>query len=199
MRPETPRFGTPSRLAAALLLLLGTAACAARGGARTTFHDEAMDFSLVRTVAVLPFANLTANNAAAERVRDVFIAALQAEGTLYVLPPGEVARGLARAPIAIPSTPSAEEVVGFAKAVSADSIVTATLLEYGEARSGSATANFISVSAKMIEAQTGRVVWSAVVTKGGIGPGERLFGGGGKPMNDVTLEAVQELIDRLMR
>jgi hypothetical protein len=157
-----------------------------------------MDFSLIRVVAVLPFANLAPQTAAAERVRDVFITALQAEGTLYVLPPGEIARALSRTPIANPATPSAEEAVAFAKAIGADALITGSLLEYGEGRSGSATSNYISVSAKMIEGQTGKVVWSTVVTKGGVGLGARLFGGGGKPMNDVTLEAVEELTRRLM-
>lgn len=184
---------------AAALLASGVAGCAARRAVDTTYHDETMDFSLIRTVAVLPFANLSPQQTAAERVRDVFITALQAEGTVYVLPPGEIAKGLSRVTITNPTAPSSEDVVTFAKAVGADAIITGSLLEYGETRSGSAAANFITVSAKMLEAQTGKIVWSSVSTKGGVGAGERLFGGGGKPMNDVTLDAVRDLIRRLMK
>jgi hypothetical protein len=38
-------------------------------------------------------------------------------------------------------------------------------------------------------------VWSTSVTKGGIGIMDRLLGGGGEPMNDITEKAVKELID----
>jgi hypothetical protein len=182
-------------------VLLGAAAiagCAARRGAKaTSYHDEQMDFSLVRTVAVLPFGNLSGVQPAAERVRDVFMTALQSVGAVYVVPPGEVARGLGRVGIQAATAPSPEEVVALCKALQADAVVAGTVLEYGEARSATASANYISLSARLFEAETGRAVWSASTTRGGIGVKERLLGGGGKPMNEVTLEAVSDLIARL--
>ena len=81
----------------------------------------------------------------------------------------------------------------------ADAVITGTLREYGEVRSGPASANVISLSVQMMEAETGKVVWSASSTKGGISAADRLFGGGGKPMNAVTQEAVDDLIDKLFR
>src|SRR5512133_2572142 len=73
------------------------------------YRDSNMDFGAVRTVAVLPFANLTRDNASSERVRDVFTTMLMASGGVYALPPGEVARGVLRAGIANPAAPSVEE------------------------------------------------------------------------------------------
>jgi hypothetical protein len=70
--------------------------------------------------------------------------------------------------------------------------------EYGEVRSGATTANVISMSIQMIEAGTGRVVWSASSTKGGISFWNRLFGGGGQPVNIVTEQAVDALFDKLL-
>ncbi len=179
------------------LLLAGLGGCAARRGQGVTFHDPNMDFSLIQNVAVMPFANLTPNTNAGDRVRDVFMTMLQATGSLYVLPPGEVGRGISRANIQNPTAPTPEEVVGLCKNVKADVVVTGSVLEYGEVRSGSATANVVSLSLKMMEAQTGKVIWSAASTKGGISAADRLFGGGGQPMDAVTEEAVAELIDEL--
>jgi hypothetical protein len=48
-----------------------------------------------------------------------------------------------------------------------------------------------------MEAQTGKVVWSASSTRGGVSAADRLFGGGGRPMDDVTDQAIQDLIDKL--
>lgn len=184
-----------STAAAAIALLLG--GCAGAKRQQVTFHDPNMDFSLIQTVAVLPFANLTPSTTAAERVRDVFMTMLQATGGVYVLPPGEIGRGVSRSGIENPAEPTAEQVVSFSKIVGADAVITGVVREYGEVRSGAASANLVSVSLRLMETETGRVVWSAESTKGGIKASDRLFGGGGEPMNPVTVEAVEELLNRL--
>lgn len=188
---------TALRALAMLLGLVVAAGCAGSRRSQVTFHDPNMDFSLVQKVAVMPFANLTQSVNAAERVRDVFINMLQATGAIYALPPGEVGRGIARLSIEEPKNPSPEDVVALAKALGTDAVITGTVREYGEVRAGSTSANVISLSVSMMEAQSGRVVWSASSTKGGVGAGERLFGGGGKPLNAVTEEAVNDLLDKL--
>jgi hypothetical protein len=61
------------------------------------YHDPNYDFGAVRIVAVAPFENLTRETLASNRVRDVFMNMLLSTGAVYVLPAGEVARGLTRA------------------------------------------------------------------------------------------------------
>ncbi len=184
---------------AALVLVVSLAGCASAGRKDVTFHDGNMDFSLVQNVAVLPFSNLTQNTPAAERVRDVFSTMLQATGSVYVLPNGEVARGIARARLSNPAQPTVEEAVALGKELKADVVITGTLREYGEVRSGNASANAIAVSLQMMETQTGKLVWSASSTKGGVTTGDRLFGGGGEPMNAVTESAARDLINKLFK
>ena len=186
------------KLAIVAAVLFASAGCAStRESTRVTFRDPNMDFGQVQTVAVMPFANLSRDPTAADRVRDVFMTMLLATQGVYVVPPGEVARGVSRAGIAAPATPTMEEVVKFVSMVKADAVVTGTVREYGEVRSGSASASMISVSLEMMEGQTGTVVWSASSTKGGVGTADRLFGGGGEPMNIVTEKAVEDLLDKL--
>lgn len=156
-----------------------------------------MDFGAIQTVAVMPFANLARDPVVAERVKDVFTNKLLATGAVYVLPPGEVARGISRAEIIAPTAPSPEEVIKLGGIIKVQAILTGVVKEYGEVRSGTTSANIISVSIQMIETQTGKVVWTASSTKGGITIWDRMFGGGGKPMNIVTEKAVDDLINRL--
>lgn len=191
------RMTKVQRSGIALMLLTLAAACASRKNAEVTYHAPTMDFSLVRTVAVLPFANLSTTQTADERVRDVFMTMLQATGQIYVLPMGEVQRGLSRVEMPNPTAPSDQEVVALSKALSCDAVITGSVLEYGEARSGSASASYISVSVQMLEAGSGKLVWSAQSTKGGISAADRMFGGGGQPMNVVTADAVGQLLDEL--
>ncbi len=177
-------------------LLFFLSACA---GSEKAFHDPNMDFGVIQTVAVMPFANLTRDSLAAERVRNVFVTALLSTGGVYVIPTGEVARGISRTGIGDPTTPSPEEVVKFSGVVKVDAVITGVVREYGEVRSGTTSANVISVSLQMIEAKEGRVVWAASTTKGGISLQDRLLGGGGRPMNDITEEAVNDLINKLFK
>jgi hypothetical protein len=178
-------------------MLLATLLVACATGRR--YQDKAMDFASVRTVAVLPFVNLTTAGNGNERVRDVFANMLLSSGAMYVLPNGEVSRAASRAGVVVPATPTREEVVSLGKALNAEAVVTGVLKEYGELRSGNSSANAISVSVEMIETQTGKVVWAASSTKGGIGFWDRLLGGGGEPMNKVTEEAVGDLLKKLFR
>jgi len=182
-----------------LLGLLPLGGCAARRGVDVTYHDPNMDFGLIRSVAVMPLNNLSANKAADESVRDVLMTMLQATGAFYVLPPGEVGRGISRLSISSPSQPSAEEVVKFAQVVGVDVVIVGTVREYGELRSGGSVAGVVSFSLQMLEAQTGRVVWSASSSAGGVSAKDRVFGGGGRQMDEVTRRAVSRATDRLFR
>lgn len=178
------------------LLLILFVGCGPRSSL-TYFHDPSMDFAAIRSVAVMPFQNLTRDQLAAERVRDIFANSLLATGAVYVVPPGEVARGIARAGILDPTSPSDEEVIRFANIVKVDAVITGVLTEYGDVRSGTASANVISLSLQMHETQTPKIVWTASATKGGISIWDRLFGSGGEPMNDVTMAAINEILDKL--
>ena len=90
-------------------------------------------------------------------------------------------------------------MIKFAKVVSADAVFTGTVNEYGEVRSGTSTANVVSVSLQMMEAQTGKVLWSASSLKGRVTSSDRLFGGGGEPMNSTTQKAVDGFLEKLFR
>ncbi|MBE0500785.1 MAG: DUF799 family lipoprotein [Desulfuromonadales bacterium] len=164
---------------------------------KQTYTSEQMDFSAVRTVAVLPFQNLTSDDQASERVRDAFMVVLLASEGIYVLPPGEVARGVNRVGIRTPATPNVEEITKLQSVIGVDAVITGVLREYGAVRSGSAEANLVSLSLQMIETQTGTIVWSGASTRGGITMTDRLLGSGGEPMDDVTIQVVNDLLNQL--
>lgn len=161
------------------------------------YRDAEMDFAAIRTVAVMPFNNLTTDKMAGIRVREIFSNKLLATGAVYVLPSGEVARGVNKAGVTDATIPSAEEIVKIAAIIKADAIITGVVNEYGVVKSGATSANVISISLQMLDVQTRKIVWTAGATKGGITMLDRLFGGGGDPMTDVTEAAVDETIHKL--
>jgi len=186
------RLAVPG-LAVALALATGCAK-------HRTYQNHDMDFGSIKTVAVLPFWNLTKDAQASDRVRDVFSNMLLATQAVYVLPPGEVARGTGNLGLVQGAPPSTEEIVKLGGVLKVDAIITGVVREYGEVRSGAATSNVVSVSVQMFETGTGKVVWAGASTKGGVGWGSRLLGtAGGDPVNDVTEQAVDDLLEQLFR
>jgi polysaccharide biosynthesis protein PelC len=178
--------------------LLLVAACSS-GGTYDVYRDETADFSLVRTVAIMPLVNLSREDQAAERVRDTFFTMMMASSGIYVVPPGEVARGIRELGIAIPTAPTSAEAVKLAAALKADVIVTGVVREYGEARVVGTASSMVSVSFKMMEGQNGKYIWSASSTRGGVGFKDRLLGGGGEPMNIVTEKAIDDILNKLFK
>jgi polysaccharide biosynthesis protein PelC len=187
-----------ARFVVCVLWCLAIAAPLCTAQVTDVYRDPKMDFGVIQTVAVLPFSNLARDQVVAERVRDVFINRLLSTEAVYVLPVGEVARGVAKMEIQTPTAPTAEEAVKIAAFLKADAVITGVVREYGEVRSGTTTANVISMSIQLIEGGTGKVVWSASSTKGGITFWNRLFGGGGQPVNKVTEQAVDALFEKLI-
>jgi TolB-like protein len=187
-----------SGLVATVLVCLaaGTEVCTAQ--VSDVYRDAKMDFGSIRTVAVLPFTNLARDQVVADRVRDVFVNRLLSTEAVYVLPVGEVARGIVKLEIQTPTAPTPDDVVKLGAFLKAEAVITGVVREYGEVRSGTTTANVISMSIQLIEAGTGKIVWSASSTKGGISFWNRLFGGGGQPLNRVTEQAVDALFDKLL-
>lgn len=178
------------------LSMVFLSSCATSSGLEV-YRDPNFDFGAVRIVAVMPFENLSKETQATSRVRDVFMNMLLSTGAIYVLPSGEVARGLTRAGLEKATTISAEDAVRLGGIVKANAVITGVVREYGEVRSGSSSSSVISLSLQMIETQTGRVVWNGSSTRGGITASDRLFGGGGRPMDDVTRDAVIEVLNKL--
>jgi hypothetical protein len=180
----------------AILVILALAGCSSG----RSYHNANMDFASVKTVAVLPFWNLSKDPQAADRVRDVFTTSLLATNAVYVVPTGEVARAVARVGLASQVTPTADEVVKLCGMLKADAVITGVLKEYGEVRSSAASANVVALSLQMQEGGTGKVVWSGATTKGGVGWASRLLGAsGGEPVNDVTEQAVDDLLRQLFK
>jgi hypothetical protein len=177
-----------------VLVLFSLAGC---GGKAGVYHDPNMDFGSIHSVAILPIASLQGGAPAAEMFRDDLENSLLATGAVYVLPSGEVGRGIMMSNMHDPASPTTDEIKKFCSMEKVNAVITGVIKEYGQVRSGGATSNVISVSLQMMEGQTGRVVWSANASLGGITILDRLFGGGASPMNNITQKAVNDLIKKL--
>lgn len=178
----------------ALFILL--AACAS---SHISFIESNMEFGAIRTAAIMPFENLSIIKQGEDRVRDVFTNRLLSTGAIYVIPRGEVSRASRIAGVTIPSAPSDEEIIKLGAIAKVDAVFTGVVKEYGKVSSGVATANLVSLSIKLIDAKSGRTIREESSTKGGITIIDRLTGGSGQPLNNVTEEAVNDIINKYVQ
>ena len=63
-------------------MLVWLVACSGESNISENYHDPDMDFALLRTIAVMPFDNLTTDRMAAARVRNTFMTSLFATGVV---------------------------------------------------------------------------------------------------------------------
>lgn len=185
-----------TRCTVALLGLLVAAGCA--GGPKPTrFTNPRFDFGFVERVAVLPFENLSNDRQAGPRATRLMLTELLATGALDVVEPGEVraalddlgSRGL---------QPSTEEVQELGERLGVQALVLGTVTESEVVRSGSVGIPVVGLEVRMVETETGAIVWAATYTERGGSLGARILGTSGQPISLTTRDAVRGVLRTLV-
>lgn len=187
-----PRAAFPVFAAAAIFLVAGS--CSKKV---TTFTHPTADFSLIERVAVLPFENLTGDNTAAEKVRQVVIIELLSSGAVQVVDVGEVGRGLRAASVGNAAQPSREDVRRLGQELQVQALLGGSVQEYSAGRSAASATN-VSMVFRLIETDSGEVIWSSSVSKTGVGAMARLFGVGGDSPGERARKLVRKALKTLI-
>jgi TolB-like protein len=185
----------PLPAAAAAILLLASG-CPRR---LTTFVHPQADFSLIRRVAVLPLENLTQEPTAAEKVRQLLIIQLLSSGSVEVVDVGEVARGLRAANVSNPASPGTEDLRRLGKELGVEAVLGGSVQEFAQGRAAGAPATSVALVFRMMETETGQVIWSSSVSKSGVGAMARLFGVGGDSATERARKLIEKALDSLIR
>jgi len=177
--------------AATAVLVLG--ACAGPGVSSLYVHPNA-DFSIYERVAVLPLDNLSTERFAGDRIREILIVELSAQGLFDVVEIGEVNRALRVLNLANVSDLGPKEIAQVGEALGVQGLFFGSVMEFRERRSGTITTPDIALSLRMLDVEAGLVVWSASDSRSGVGMWTRLFGVGEESQSDSARELVRSLI-----
>lgn len=188
---------TPSAVAAAALLGLLVAAGCAGGPEPTQFTNPRFNFDFVERVAVLPFENLSNDRQAGPRATRLMVTELLATGAVDVVEPGEVRAALEEVG-ARSLQPSTEHVLALGEMLGVEALVLGTVTESEVARSGSVGIPVVGLDVRMVETETGAIVWAATYTERGGSLGAKILGTSGEPLSVTTRDAVRGVLRTLI-
>jgi TolB-like protein len=182
-------------LAGALALVAGAlAGCAPT--VESFLHPE-VDLGHVRRVAVLPFANLSEEDVADERLHSLFLTRLLAAQVLEVVETGAVREALGSLRLTAESTPTPAQLVALGAALGVDAVFAGTVEDYGVARGSRENLSRVTVSLTLTETQRGVLVWRAQAHASGASFWRRLFGTSERSLHEVSAAAIDRALETL--
>lgn len=126
-------------------------------------------------IAVLPLANYSDSREAPERLGPMLTVALSQFRTVEVVEPGRVEEALSREPWLMIDRIPPDLVDTLGAEMGADAILLGAVLAYGLRDGPDGPLPEVSISLRLLETPGGRVLWSAVHSRGG-SDGETVFG-----------------------
>ncbi len=183
-------------LTAAACLVFQATGC--RSATTKYFHPNA-DLGALRTVAVMPFENLTQERASGEKVQKIFLTELLALGIFDVVEPGAVVKVLRTERVESIEALGPAEIKRVAEALKADALFLGSVVDFADARTGSTPTPEVTIQLRLVEAQSGVTLWSTSRTRSGAGIMSRLFGVGGSSLTQAARELIRAQLRTLTR
>ncbi|MBD3336227.1 MAG: hypothetical protein GF355_11990 [Candidatus Eisenbacteria bacterium] len=180
------------------LVTLAAAISSCSGVRPTTFVHPEYNFGYVERVAVIPFENLTQDQAAGARVTRYFITRLLATEAFDVVEPGEVSRALQQVGTLRTADLTQEQIKEIGRQLEVQGLFFGSVGESSTLRSGTANVSVVTLTARLVETDLGVTVWSATHTEGGRGFWSTLLGTGVRPSSEVTRDCVDRVIETLV-
>ena len=157
-----------------------------------------VDFSFFKNVAVLPLDNLTNNKAADQIIRQVVISELLASGLVDVVIPGEVMSAISELDIQNISSLNKNQVRALGNALNVEAVIMGSVDQFGDVKSGSMSAPEVTITLMMAEVESGNIIWSITLTRGGLDFMARHFGAKSETLSEVVQGVVREAIQTLV-
>lgn len=177
---------------AILSLLCG--GCASTG---VSYLHPDVDLGHIQRCAVLPFQNLSPDDAADERLQSVFLIELLSANTVAVVGPGETVAAMQSLQLAPGAVLTPEQAIALGKALSVDALFFGAVEDYGISKTDRARSIEVTAQFGLVETQTGVVVWRCQVHRTGSSIWRKLFGGGSAGLHDVSREVVRQALRSL--
>lgn len=171
------------------------------GGYRLYLNDEA-DFGYYERVGILPFANLSNDKNASEKVTASFLTEMLIGSHVEIATMGDLLKTYREIVkddrFNLPEQLTAEETQAIGKVANLQGLLVGTVRDYGMVRSGQTDFPLVSIVIRFVDCQSGKVVWSYEITRKG-GPKFPIFSfGETHTLGDMTAKVCREAASSLI-
>ncbi len=160
------------------------------------YVQQQFDYTSIKRIAVLPLESLTSDEYAGEKIRQSIITDLLSRG-IDVIEPGEVTRSLIDLKIRSLSSIKTSDIQTLAKTLGVDALMMGSVEAYGISKGISVSYPEVSISLRLIEGSSGKIIWSVCNTSGGPDFWTRHFGAENISLTETANKVVKEAIDTL--
>lgn len=186
------------RTIAGLLVLSSLLALSGCGSGSMTkaYLREGATFSHIQTVAVLPFENLGGGAGAAQRTREITMTQVLTSGLFDVADKGRV-DSLMRDEVIEPGTPLDEATLRrLGQRLGVQGFIVGSV-EQGTETRGSAVYPEVNLTLRLLDTETGTLIWQATGRGSGYALADRLFGLTPKNHFEVTFELLNRMLNTI--
>ncbi len=179
-----------------LIFVLTSIFLSACGGRNQTksFMREEVNLSYIQRVAVLPFENLGGGAGPAQRTREITMTQLLASGLFDVVDKGRVDSTLRTEAIDANAPIDAPTLRRLGQRLDVQGFILGSVEQVSDARTGGAVYPEISLTLRLVDAESGSVLWQSSGRGSGYSLADRLFGFAPKNSFQVTLDTVSRML-----
>lgn len=178
------------------LFIMALAGCA--GGPTTAYVNENVSFGYIEKIAALPFENHTQEKFVEERMRDITTTEVLSRGLFEVVEKGDLARFL-REEMVVREHYSLDQATAkqLVARLQAQAYLAGSVDDYTEVRSGQYTYPKIALTLRLVDCESGKIIWQASGYESGYSTVDRMFGLASEDANQVSFRLVKQLLDTL--
>jgi len=167
-------------------------------GPTTSFVNENVSFGYIQKIAVLPFENHTQEGFAGERIRDIVTTEVLSRGLFEVAEKGDLERFL-REEMVVREHYSLDQATAkrLVPRLNAQAYLAGAVDDFKEMRNGSYSYPIVAVTLRLVDSESGKIIWQASGHESGYSTTGRLLGLAGDDANQVTFSLVKRLLNTL--
>ncbi len=154
------------------------------------------DISNIKRIAVLPLENFTSDEYADEKISKTVIIELLSRG-IDVIEPGEVTRILRELKVRSLGSVTTSDMQRIGRTLDVEAVMKGSVGTFGISRGISVSYPEVSIRLMLLEATSGKIVWSVWHTAGGAGFWARHFGAESITLSETAGKVVKEAVDTL--
>jgi TolB-like protein len=179
-----------------VLGLMAVFGCASN--TQQSYVDETLGVGFVKKIAILPFENNTSEKFVEERLRDTVTTEILSRALFDVVEKGELQRFLRQEVLAKKENLlDLQTAKRMGQELSVEAYLAGSVDDFTENRNGSYTYPVLAATFRLVDANTGKILWQVTASESAYSTWDRIFGLASEDSNQIGFILVRKMLDTL--